>query len=234
MRSNIARALAACLHVLLLSEVPCHADDKQAREVSVAALGLPEGSDGMLHWRAGNTPTTPLQLSTRYFSERLKLPGDTILFYKDPVLAGPVRNPPPEPLVALKIPAGQKLVYIVLSSESDEDQKPRWRGSLLNAGDWKSGSMKVFNASSEPVGIAAGKKQIQLLQGKSVDFHASDWGDSFPVKIFRLKPEMKTIFSSSWRVAADRRELCFIGNVNGSVTLRSLMDLGVMPTGGDR
>lgn len=231
---NLNPVLKSCLHALLLCVLPCHADDRQACEVSVAALSLPDGSDGLLHWRAGNTPTAPLQLSTRYFSERLKLPGNVIQFYKEPLMAGPAPDPPPEPLVTLKIPAGQNLFYIVLSSDLDGNQQPRWRGSLLNAGDWKMGSMKVFNACSEPVGIAAGKKQIRLLQGKTVDFHASDWGNSFPVKIVRLEPEMKTIFSSSWRIAAGRRELCFIGNVNGSVSLRSLMDLGLVPPKADR
>jgi hypothetical protein len=226
MKSNRKLALAAWLHVLLFLTLPCLAQDKPACEVKVATLAVPDGSDGLLHWRAGNTPTTPLQLSTRYFSEGLKLPGNVIQFYKDPILDETQQDPPPLPLVTLKIPAGQKLVYIVLSSDLDANQQPRWRGNLLNAADWKAGSMKVFNACSESIGITAGKKRIQLLQGKSVDFHASDWrGEAFPVKIFRLKPEMKAIFSSTWRVSAGRRELCFIGGANGSVSLRSLLDL---------
>lgn len=73
----------------------------------------------------------------RIFSERLKLPGNIIQFYKDPVLAEPAPDPLPEPLVTLKIPPGQKLVYIVLSSELHENRQPFWRGRQLNAGDWK-------------------------------------------------------------------------------------------------
>jgi len=228
MKSNINLVLAACVHVLLLPVSPCVAKENPVCEVKVAALTLPDNADGLLHWRTGNTATVPLQLSTRYFSESVKLPGNIIQFYEKPVLAGPAKESLPEPLVTLRIPAGHNLVYIVLSSDLDENQKPRWRGNMLNSADWKTGSMKVFNACPEPVGITAGTKKIQLNQGKSVDFHAGEWGgEVFAVKIFRLQPELKTIFSSSWRVAAGRRELCFIGSANGSISLRSLMDLGV-------
>lgn len=221
--------LATCLYSLLLLIVPCAGADNQACMVKVAVMTLPGGSDGLLHWRAADGPTTPLQLSTRYFSEGFKSKGDVIQFYQNPVLARPAQEPPPQPLVTLKIPAGQSLVYILLSSEQDENQQTLWRANLLNAADWKESSMKVFNACSETIGITAGNKKIQLLQGKSVDFTAGEWKDAFPVKIFRLQPELKTIFSSSWRVAAGRRELCFIGGASGSVSVRSLMDLSAKP-----
>jgi hypothetical protein len=96
--------LAAWLHVLLLLTVPCLAQDKPACEVKVATLALLDGSDGLLHWRAGNTPTTPLQISTRYFSEGLKLPGNVIQFYKDPILDETPQDPPPVPLVTRQGP----------------------------------------------------------------------------------------------------------------------------------
>jgi hypothetical protein len=231
MKSNKSIWVAACLSALLFPLRSSHA--AEACEVAVAALTLPDESTGLVHWRTGATATTPLQLSTRYFSERVKLPDNVIQFYEKPVLAGPAQDPPLEPFVSLKIPAGQKLVYIVLSADQDENHTVRWRGNLLNAQEWRAGSLKVFNACSEPVGISAGTKNIRLNQGKSVDFHAAEWGgESFPVKISRLQPEMKTLFSSSWRVVAGRRELLFIGNANGAISLRSLMDLGANPSGG--
>ena len=49
------------------------------------------------------------------------------------------------------------------------------------------------------------------------------------MKIFRLKPETKLLFSSKWRVAAARRELCFIGGNGDSVSQRSLLELTAMP-----
>jgi len=136
----------------------------------------------------------------------------------------------------LKIPAGQKLVYIVLSSEQDEKQQTRWLGNTLGAADWKESSLKLFNASSESLGIIAGKKRIQLPQGKAVDFHAGEWSQSFPVKIVRLQPELKTVFSSTWRVSEGCRELCFIGNANGrgSIKIRSLLELIVPPPSASR
>jgi hypothetical protein len=222
-------ALAAGIQTLLFSVLPCLAQDKHVCEVKVATLTVPDGSDGLVHWRSGNTPTEPLQLSTRYFSESLKLESNIIQFFNEPVLAASNQDPPPTPLVTLRIPEGRKLVYIVLTADSDENNRVRWRGSMLDSGNWKAGSMKLFNSCSETLGIAAGSKRIQLLQGKSVDFHVSDWGESFPVKIFRLKPELKTVFSSTWRVTAGRRELCFIGSANGSVKIRSLLDLAANP-----
>ena len=136
----------------------------------------------------------------------------------------------------MKIPAGQKLVYIVLSSEQDEKQQTRWLGNMLGAADWKERSLKLFNASSESLGIIAGKKRIQLPQGKAVDFHAGEWSQSFPVKIVRLQPELKTVFSSTWRVSEGCRELCFIGNANGrgSIKIRSLLELIVPPPSASR
>lgn len=234
MKSNLKSILAACLYSLLLLIVPSRGADNRACVVKVAVMTLPAGSDGLLHWRVTDGPTTPLQLSTRYFSDGLKLQGNVIQFYGNPVLSPSAQEPPAQPLVTLKIPAGQNLVYILLSSEQDESGQTRWRGNLLNAADWKESSMKVFNACSETIGITAGDKKILLLQGKSVDFTAGDWRETFPVKIFRLKPKEKMIFSSSWRVTAGRRELTFIGGANGSVSVRSLMDLSALPSDDSR
>lgn len=229
MKSDITIPVAACLQALLLLISPCRAADERNCEVAVAALSLHGDSTGLVHWREGDAATVPLQLSTRYFSKRLKLRGGAIRFYKDPVLKAPDQASIAEPLVSMKIPPGTKLAYVVLWSETDNDNQARWQGRLLNAKDWDAGSMKVFNASSEPLGITAGKKRIKLPEGKSVDFHAREWSKAFPVKIFRLQPELKTVFSSSWRVTDKRRELLFIGGTNGSVSFRSLIDLDEAP-----
>ncbi len=229
MRSEIPRPSAAFLHALLLLLSPCLGAEERSCEVSVAALGLPADSSGLVHWRGRKDATMPLQLSARYFSQRVKLRGGTIQFFDEPVSNDLDQASMPEPLVSMNIPAGAKLAYIVLWPETEADRPARWQGRLLNAKDWKAGSMKVFNACSEPLGIAAGRKRIQLSTGKSVDFHAREWDEPFPVKIFRLQPELKTVFSSTWRVSDERRELCFIGPTNGSVTLRSLIALGEPP-----
>lgn len=215
----------ACLTALSLLMVPCLGQDKQGCEVSMAALSLPDDSDGLLHWREAASATTPLQLSTRYFSAPVKLKGNTIAFYKAAVPAGMAAPDVPAPLLTVKIPEGVKLGYIVIWTEPDAQNQPRWQGKLLSAGDWKASSMKVMNVCSETIGIAAGKKRIQLAPGKSMDFHAAEWRESFPVKFFRMEPELKTIFSSTWRVTEGRRELCFIGKINGAISLRSLLEL---------
>ena len=223
----ISRAfpLLAWLPAMLMPILACQARDEPGCEVSVAALSLPDDSDGLLHWRTADSATTPLQLSTRYFSEPVKVQGQAIGFYKDPVPAGPPPPDAPEPLLSVRIPADKGRVFIVLWSEPDGNNQPRWQGKCITAEEWRPSSMKVINSSAEPVGIAAGDKRIQLPPGRSVDFRAAEWRQSFPVKIFQLEPELKTIFSSSWRVTAGRRELCLIGNVNGAVSLRSLLEL---------
>jgi hypothetical protein len=230
-KSLLFPAAAAALLGLLLLPLPGRAAEKAVCEVAVAALSLPAGSDGLVHWRAAaDSATTPLQLSTRYFSGHLKLQGNVIAFYAAPVAAGQTEPAPPEPLLSLTIPAASKLTYVVLYPEQDANQQVRWRGRLLPASEWQAGSMKVFNASSEPLGISAGRKQLQLAHGKTMDFLATEWKDAFPVKIFRLQPETKLVFSSSWRVAAGRRELCFIANINGRISLKSLLDLAAKPS----
>jgi hypothetical protein len=228
MKSNVKKILSQSLVVLMLTVGPGRAQEKNTVEIAVAALNLPGGSEGLLHWNEANTATTPLQLSTRYFSERLKLKGRVIRFYENPV--EPVEGEPmPDPLIALSIPQGANLGYVVLWSESDGKGEARWRGRVFSGQEWKDGSMKVINASAETLGMLAGEKKIRLDSGKSLDFPASDWRESFPVKIFLMKPEVKNVFSSTWRVTAGRRELCFIAKVNGAISLRSLMDLAAPP-----
>lgn len=220
-------AISAALMALLLLANPCRAEGKADCKVAVAALSLPAGSKGLLHWRvAADSATTPLQLSTRYFSKHLKLPGNVIAFYDAPVAAAQSGSPPPEPLLRLTIPAGSKLTYIVLWAEQDANQQVHWRAKVFEAGDWPVGSVKLLNASTEALGISADKKQIRLEGGKNMNLLARDWPASFPMKIYRLEPTGKLIFSSTWRIAPGRRELCLVGTVNGSVTLRSLVELG--------
>jgi hypothetical protein len=40
---------------------------------------------------------------------------------------------------------------------------------------------------------------------------------------------VKLLFSSKWRIAADRRELCFIIGNGNTISLRSLLDLAAEP-----
>jgi hypothetical protein len=222
-------AVRTCVSALLLALAPCfgQTENTAKAEVAVAALSLPEGSGGLLHWRVGAAASTPLQLSTRYFSDRLEAPTGTIGFYDHPVAEA--ADPPPEPLLALKIPQDANLVFIVLWSELDDDGEPRWRGNLIRGSDWEAGSLRLFNSTSEPLGILAADEPIRLAGGKSVDFHARDRPEAFAVKIYRLKPERRAVFSSKWRVTAGRRELCFLVDRNNSLSFRSLLDLAASP-----
>ena len=205
--------------------------EKTECKVSVAVLSLPASIQGKLHWRAtADSASTPLQLSTRYFSKHLKLPGNTIAFYDVPVAATqPDSPPPPVPLLSLTVPEGSKLTYIVLLATKDTNQKMRWRAKQFDSKDWPDDSMKLLNASTETLGIMAGKKKVSLEDGKNMDFLARDWPNSFPIKIYRHETPANLVFSSTWRVSAGRRELCFLGNDNGNLTLRALMDLDQNP-----
>jgi hypothetical protein len=197
----------------------------EAREVAVAALSLPEGSDGLLHWRTANRASVAMQLSTRYFSEPVKIDGGSLRFYESPVAEGPDPENGPKPVHSLTVPADAKSVYLVLWTTRGEDQAIRWQGKTFSEADWLADSMKVFNVSAEDIGIEAGGKRMRLLPGKSFDFRATEWREPFPVRILSLEPEHKTLFSSTWRVGEGRRELCFIGRFNNAVSLRSLLDL---------
>ena len=223
MKSDIS-ILISVLVLLFTPEVRGQAA-RGGVELTVAALALPDESTGLVHWSAGAPATTPLQLSTRYFSERVKVSGNLVRFYQDPVTPGSAGDDPPQPLVAVKIPANTALAYVILWAAESEGGGSEWKAMLMRGEDWKADSLKVLNGSAGPVGIEAGKKRMQLRDGRHLDFMARDYGDAFPVKIYRLEPETKLVFSSTWRVAAGRRELCFLTGEGDSVSLRSLMDL---------
>jgi len=233
MKSNIHILLSACLF-LAVPVVHARPSDKGGCEVAVAALTLPDESTGLVHWRVADTASVPLQLSTRYFSERIRVPGGPMRFYSEPAEPGPSQAPPPEPLVSINIPGDSQLVYVILWAENDSDGGSTWKATLFRGQDWSAGSLKVLNACTEPVGIEANGKRNRITSGKSMDFHARDHREAFPVKIYRLEPEARLVFSSTWRVAAGRRELCFISGTGDSVSLRSLLDLAAMPAPGQR
>ena len=224
MKFNPLKILWALWPALWLPTVMCQAQDKSACEVTVAAGTMPDGSSILLHVRTAEAATSPLQISTRYFSERVKLPGNVIELFKDPVAAKDV-SPAPVPVLTLQVPAETKLAYAVLWTETDENNQPAWKGCVFGAKDWDNNSLKVLNASSEQISIHAGTKEILLPRGKSADFPSRDWSEPFPVKLFQLKPEQKCIFSSTWRVTSGRRELCFIYNTNNSVSLHSILEI---------
>ena len=228
MKSDLQNILCALVPVLGLLTTAGQARDKAVCEVAVAALTLPDDSSGLLHVRVTEAATSPLQLSTRYFSERLKSTGSVIVFFKDPVAAKPPA-PPPVPLLTLRIPEETRLAYAVLWTETDDKNMPIWKGRVFNARDWDQSSLKVLNATTQSIGIRAGTKEILLEQGKSTTFTSRDWAKPFPAKIFLLKPEQKNIFSSTWQVTAGIRELCFVFSANNAVSLRSILEIAPTP-----
>jgi len=89
--------------------------------------------------------------------------------------------------------------------------------------------MRLINSSDNALGISAGTKQIRLPSGKTTDFQSGDWPEPFPVKIYQSEPQPRLVFSSTWRITSGRRELCLISNIDGAISLRSLIDLGANP-----
>lgn len=223
MKSDPLPLLAAWL---LLGLLPAAAQEAPPRQVSVAALTLPDPAGGLVHWRDGETATQELQLSTRYFSPPVKVKGSVLQFFDTPVAAGMTGPEAPEPLLTLTLPAASKLAFLVLRTTRDEAGNTRWRGSILDGDDWRTGTLRVYNSGTEPLGLIAGEKKIGLAAGKSADFEARTWDEPFPAKIYRSEPDVRLVFSSTWRVAPARRELCFLSNTNGKITLRSLLVLG--------
>ena len=220
MRNAFHRVAVILLLLLILVPVPTASAESK---LAVAALSLPPGSDGLLHWRSGAPETAEIQLSTRYFSEPMKMAGPVVQFFGDPVTAD--TDPVPEPLLSVSLPEAPGTVYLVLWSAPGEDGKAQWQSRLFRAADWKMDSLKVLNGCSENLGMVAGNKKLPLARGKSFDFHLKDWKDSFPVKIYRESKLERPVHSSTWRVGQGRRELCFLFDRGSAVAVRSLIDI---------
>ena len=200
-----------------------------SHRVSVAALSVPDGSDGKLHWRAAaDQDTQEIQLSTRYFSSPVKMKGAVVQFFDQPVSA---KAEDPVPLVSARLPSEAGTVYLVLWSGQGEDGKPKWRARSFAAADWSMHSLKVLNGSTEALGIVADERRIPLPRGKAADFHARTWKEPFEVKIYRQSSRKRPVFSSKWRVGQGRRELCFLYDKGKKISIRSLIDLAEPPPG---
>jgi hypothetical protein len=222
--------LSTCLVALFLLAAPAssQADEGPFCKISLAALSLPAGSDGLLHWIGKEPESEPLQLSTRYFSNRFEPKSGLLRLYASPTVIEE-GEPIPPPLLTIKVPSGNGLVYAVLWGEKNADGNTTWHSRTFTARDWKRGTLKLINASRETLGLMVGEKKIKLPGGKSYDFTAREWPKPFPAKIYLTEPEMRRVFSSTWRVTAASRELCFVAKVRGAVSLRSLIDLGQPP-----
>ena len=215
--------------LILLSLVSfCHAAPSPSCEVTVAALNLPDNSDGLLHLRTAEIKeTTPLQLSTRYFSPRIKTSESVVQFFANPLKADDLK--PPLPLITVNLPEDAKLAYLIIFTTLDDKKQPVWKSILLLDTDWPQSCMKLLNASANTLGIQAGDQKIQLLTGKFTNFTSSQWTDTFSVVIYKLTPEIKTVFSSKWRITAGRRELSVLFNSGENIAISSLIDLQPPP-----
>lgn len=209
--------------------LPLSAQDKPANVAAIAALSLPPESDGLVHLRVGAGASTPLQLSLRYFSEPIKVPGGVLQSFKDPVAAKPP-SPPPSPLLTLRLPEAVKLAYVVIWCAPDAQGKPVWQSRVFDAAVWPGDSLKLLNATGAALGVETAGKRLKLLAGTSVNYTAADHPKSFPVGIYQLEPRPNNIFSSTWRVSAGQRELCVLFSQNDAISVRSLMACESPPT----
>lgn len=226
------RSIPLVLIVLATSLLALPAQEKPASRVAIAALSLPPESDGLLHLRVEEGASKPLQLSLRYFTAPLKVPGGVLHFFKDPVPAKPPSSPssPSSPLLTVRIPETVKLAYVVLSSAPDAQGNAVWQSRVFDAAEWPGDSLKLLNACSAPLGVVTAGKKLKLQAGHSVNYTAADYPESFPVAIYQLESVGNHIFSSTWRVSAGQRELCILFNQNGAISLRSFMAAGSPPT----
>ncbi len=208
-------------------------------KVSIAALNLPESFNGTIHWRSGaKAPTQPLQLSTRYFSAPVAVPAGQLQFY-DKAFVPETGVEPPLPLISLDMASGLKTAYVVLITQNEPESGVKWMGKVFDFSNKENSGLKVVNAHAKAIGLKAGDKAIRLEKGESTVFGSSDWQESFPIKIFREDMGGDVQFSSTWRVAEGRNELCFITEINGRIVPRSLIHLPPppppkKPDGGDQ
>lgn len=190
--------------------------------LSLAVLNLPPDEDGLLHWRDGDKPTKPIQLSVRYFSEFITLESGILSLYTDPVLEEPEGSPVIAPLYTIRIPPDFGTGFLVLTPQQ-KGEDFSWRGLLIPNRDFTLGSLKLYNTTGRELGIQLPNHNFKLLEGKSVDLDSKRFPESFPVKIYQLGEDRKKIFSSVWRISPQRREVCFVFMRNRSLKLRSLL-----------
>jgi hypothetical protein len=194
-------------------------------QVSIAAMSIAGDSTGMVHWRSLNVSTQELQLSTRYFSDRLQLESRTLEIYEEAFDPTQVEGDAQAPMVSVTIPANMQMAFVILWYSENRELGSRWRANVFSGDDWVHGTLKILNVRSEPIHMLAGEKPIRIAAGGSANLSVRDFSRPFPVQIFRPSGERKRIFSSTWRVSSGRRELCFIAGEGDSVSFRSLIDL---------
>src|SRR6218665_973168 len=97
----------ASLAFLLAGALLANADPIQ---ITVGALSLPAGSDGLVHLRVSETESKPIQLSTRYFVDPVSIGVPVFELHTTPLGKPPPVNPP---LLRLPIPPGTTSCLIV-------------------------------------------------------------------------------------------------------------------------
>lgn len=196
-------------------------------QVMVGALALPSDSDGLLQLRTSESESKPLQLSTRYFSEPMSIDVPSFELYATPLGKTP---PLATPLLKLPIPQNATSCIIVIWNAASADKPSALAGRVFPTSDWAAGSMLLMNAATTPIGIQAGTTKQMLKPGAKLSFPGKNPEEDMPVKMFIEDPKApgkaKIIFSSVWKIASTRRELCVIhsGARPDSVEVRSLLE----------
>lgn len=216
-----------CYLLTLFGLLFCPAVAKSQKiNMSIAALSLPGSSSGVLHWNCGDDYVTqPVQLSRRYFSEPIELKSNIVRFFEEPIVKLLPNAPIPKPLLTVTLSPETKEAFVILLAGENSEGDELWRHVSVDGNDWRSGTLRVVNASKAEVGMLYPGKKLKLLPGRHVDFKEDDWNEAFPIKIVQFEPVAKLVFSSTWLVSKGRREICFLSNERGSIALRSLLVL---------
>ncbi len=199
----------------------------QNAQVTLAALNLPPGSEGLFHLRTGDAASVPVQASTRYFSDPVDTGFAAIELY-----AAPVGKDASAVQPLLRLPLGERAgsCHVLLWNEHTAGKEGKLAGRIIAAAEWPAGSMLLLNASAVPIGVQAGDTRQMLKAGASHPYPAVDPEKDLPVKMYleddKHPGKPKLVFSSVWRVARERRELCVIYPAAGSrsVAVRSLLE----------
>lgn len=199
------------------------------------ALSLSPGSEGGFHLRTGESTSTPVQMSTRYFCEPVTAAVTSIELYAQPLGKELKGAPPAAPLLRLPLDTSSTGSFHVVIWNDTSQGKERLAGKVFAAEKWPAGRMLLLNASAVPIAIEAGTVRQVLKAGASFAFPASEAGQSLPVKMYLQDGappgKAKLVFSSAWRIEGDRRELCVIypNPASRSVSVRSLMERASLP-----
>lgn len=212
----------------LLILLPIHLAPAQAPQAVYVSLGggfLNSGNDGKIKIRTGAESFEDVQLSSRYFSDSVKISGDRSIHIYSP------GDDPSEqsPTTKIKLPSsGKNFLVFLWQKRGSNNKRPVYQARVISKNNWPQGSMLLINATSSKLGLVFGKDKQIIQKNKTTILKGQKPALSKPAKIMVAQKDnpqkSKLVFSSTWRISPHRRELCVIYQTGAKIKFRSLFE----------